>query len=184
MAIVLDTTYIAFKTSVTYTKKVAIMTNTKTLSNLQTALAMELTATHQYQLHAGVLDDWGMDLLATQMRTELQEELAHSEAFMVRILFLKGEPKMEFAKSPTQAKSLKAMFELDLKDEQAAIVFYSQASVQAAADGDIGTRQLFERIALEEEHHMSWLELQLDLLVRMGEPAYIAKHMPTPGTAT
>ena len=174
----------AINPSEPFETKVEMMTKSKTLNNLQTALAMELTATHQYQLHAGVLDDWGMDLLATQMRTELQEELAHSEAFMVRILFLKGEPKMEFAKSPTRAKSLKAMFELDSKDEKEAIVFYSQASVQAAADGDIGTRQLFERIAIEEEQHMSWLELQLDLLERMGEPAYIAKHMPTPGAAS
>ena len=141
---------------------------------------MELTATHQYQLHAAVLDDWGMTLLANQMRTELQEELGHSEAFLFRMLFLKGEPKLEFFRTPTQSKSLKAMFESDLNDEKEAIEFYTSASIQAAEDRDIGTRQLFERIAVEEEHHMSWLELQLDLLDRMGEPAYIAKHMPSP----
>lgn len=28
---------------------------------------------------------------------------------------------------------------------------------------------------------MSWLDLQLDLLSKMGEPAYIAKHMSAPG---
>ncbi len=158
------------------------MTNTKTLANLQQALSMELTAMHQYQLHAGVLDDWGMGLLATQMRTEMREELEHSEAFMVRMLFLKGEPKLELAKTPLQAKSLTDLFKYDLKDEKEAIDFYTKASMQAASDSDIGTRQLFERIALEEEHHMSWLELQLDLLQRMGEPAYIAKHLPSPTT--
>ncbi|SMP44491.1 bacterioferritin [Neorhodopirellula lusitana] len=156
------------------------MTKPQTLQNLQQALSMELTATHQYQLHAAVLDDWGMDLLATQMRSELREELDHSEAFLVRILFLKGEPKLELEKTPVQAKSLKEMFETDLKDEQEAINFYTEASIQASEDHDIGTRQLFERIALEEEGHMSWLELQLDLLQRMGEPAYISKHMPSP----
>ena len=33
------------------------MNRETTVSNLQTALAMELTASHQYQLHASVLSD-------------------------------------------------------------------------------------------------------------------------------
>lgn len=75
---------------------------------------------------------------------------------------------------------MKEMFEANLPDEKEAIEFYTKASIQASEDGDIGTRSLFERIALDEEEHMSWLELQLDLLARMGEPAYISKHMPSP----
>lgn len=153
------------------------MSTKETVSNLQKALAMELTAMHQYQLHACVLDDWGLDLLATKMRAEMQEELGHSEQFLVRILFLKGDPQLSFEKPPVRAASLKEMFATDLADEKQAIEFYTQASVNAAAENDIGTRQLFERIAVEEEQHMNWLELQLDLLKRMGEPAYIAKHM-------
>ncbi len=31
---------------------------------------------------------------------------------------------------------------------------------------------------------MSWLGLQNDLLQRMGEPTFIAKHMPSPAAAT
>ncbi|MEZ6138149.1 MAG: bacterioferritin [Pirellulaceae bacterium] len=153
------------------------MTKTRTIENLQRALSMELTATHQYQLHACVLDDWGMGLLATKMREELQEELGHSEGFLVRILFLKGDPKLTLEKTPVRATSLKQMFETDLADEKAAIEFYTTASIQAGEDRDIGSRQLFERIAIDEEGHANWLELQLDLLQRMGEPAYIAKHM-------
>lgn len=156
------------------------MSKKKTKQNLQTALSMELTAMHQYQLHACVLDEWGMDLLAAKMREEMLEEMEHSEAFLVRLLFLKGEPRVEHAKLPKKAESLQEMFELDLEDEKDAIVFYTKASAQAAEEGDIGGKQLFERIALDEEHHMSWLELQLDLLKRMGEPAYIAKHMAAP----
>ncbi len=154
------------------------MSKAKTLANLQTALSMELSAMHQYQLHACVLDDWGMELLATKMREEMQEELGHSEQFLVRMLFLKGDPKLALEKTPHRANSLKEMFEIDLADEKAAIDFYTAASIQASEERDIGSRQLFEQIALDEEGHMSWLELQLDLLARMGEPAYIAKHMP------
>ncbi len=61
---------------------------------------MELTAVHQYQLHAGVLDDWGLDILASKMREEMQEELGHSESFLQRLLFLKENPRLELAKLP------------------------------------------------------------------------------------
>ena len=155
------------------------MNRDETLRNLQTSLAMELTAAHQYQLHASVLTDWGMDLLATQMRKEMQEELDHSDAYIDRIMFLKGKPSLVLAKTPVLVQSLVEMFEADLADESDAIAFYTSAARQAADVGDIGTRTLFERIAMEEEGHMAWLELQLDLLKRMGEPAYISKHIST-----
>lgn len=157
------------------------MSKENTLKNLQTALAMELTAAHQYQLHASVLTDWGIDRLAAQMREEMQEELGHSDDYIERIMFLKGEPELVFAKPPAVAHSLKEMFESDLADEKEAIEFYTKAAREAYEDGDIGSRSLFERIVIDEEGHMGWLELQLDLLKRMGEPAYISKHMSAPG---
>ena len=157
------------------------MSKKETLKNLQTALAMELTAAHQYQLHASVLTDWGMDRLAIQMRQEMQEELGHSDEYISRIMFLKGKPSLVLAKTPVLVQSLVEMFETDLADENEAIAFYTTSASQAADAGDIGSRTLFERIALDEEGHMSWLELQLDLLKRMGEPAYVSKHISAPG---
>ncbi len=67
---------------------------------------------HQYQLHACVLDDWGMGLLATKMRAEMQEEPGHSEEYLNRLLFLKGESQLPFAKTPVCAQSLKELFEI------------------------------------------------------------------------
>lgn len=153
------------------------MTKANSIKNLQQALSMELTACHQYQLHAAVLDDWGLDLLAAKMREEMQEELGHSEKYLERILFLKGDPALTLQKAPVRAASLADLFKSDLADEKEAIEFYTVASQQASQDSDIGTRTLFESIVLDEEGHMAWLELQLDLIERMGEAAYIAKHM-------
>ncbi len=34
---------------------------------------------------------------------------------------------------------------------------------------------LFEKIAMDEEGHKAWLELQLELIERIGEQAYSAK---------
>jgi len=156
------------------------MTHETTLKNLQTALAMELTAAHQYQLHASTLSDWGIDLLAAKMREEMQEELGHSDDYIERIIFLKGEPDPVLAKSPVIAGSLLEMFESDLADEKEAIDFYTSAARQAEEDADIGTRLIFERIVLDEEGHMSWLDLQINLIKKMGEPAYISKNMSGP----
>jgi len=155
--------------------------NTNSLENLQKGLEMELAAVNQYMLHANVMEDWGLDLLAAKMREEMAEETGHAQDYIARIMFLKGDPKLKPAKVPGRAKSLAEMFKNDLADEEDAIRFYTDAARAASEVGDIGTRTLFEKILLDEEGHKAWLELQIDLLERMGEPAYIAKHMSVGG---
>ncbi|MCC5969519.1 MAG: bacterioferritin [Pararhodobacter sp.] len=155
------------------------MSTDVTLKNLNLALQMELSAAHQYQLHAHVLQDWGLEKLAEQMRGEMDEEIGHSDRFIERILFLKGDPQLEFGKKPQRAGTLVDMFRTDLADEEDAIVFYTKAAQQAGEVGDIGSRRLFEDIAMEEEGHKAWLELQLDLIKRLGEPVYSARFIDT-----
>lgn len=153
------------------------MSNAKTIENLNTALKMELSATHQYQMHAHVLDDWGLVGLADKMREEQAEELGHSDLFIERILFLKGDPEMALEKQPTRTTSLREMFQADLEDEEGAVAFYTRAATEAAEENDIGSRKLFETIALDEEGHKAWLDLQLDLLERLGEAVYSARFL-------
>jgi bacterioferritin len=126
----------------------------------------------QYLLHAHVLDDWGMGKLAAKMREEMHEELGHAGQFIDRILYLGGTPELVPAKKPVRAPNLKAMFEADRADEEEAIEVYSKSAKDAANANDIGTRVLFETIALDEEGHYGWLDLQLSLLERMGEPGF------------
>ena len=159
------------------------MNNKATMENLQQGLHMELTAAHQYQLHAHVLDDWGLDRLADQMRVEMQEELTHADDFIARILFFQGKADMDFYKKPAQADTLVAMFKADLADEEEAIEFYTKAAQHAMEVGDIGTRTLFEKIVLDEEGHKSWLELQLSLIERIGEKAFSAKYVSAIGSS-
>lgn len=151
--------------------------NAHTQENLQEAISMELAAVQQYLLHILTAEDWGLNKLAAKMREEMQEELGHAEEYARRLIFLGGSPVMKPAKTPAHAKSLKAMFESDLEDEKDAVTFYSEAARAAAEVNDIGTRELFERTAMDEEGHMAWLDLQLSLLDRMGEPAYIAMQI-------
>lgn len=151
------------------------MSNSATVDNLNKALQMEMSAAHQYQLHAHILDDWGLGKMASKMREEQAEEIGHSDRFIERILFLKGDPKIAFEKAPQRADSLVEMFTADLADEEAAIDFYVKAAREAYEANDVGSRALFEEIAMDEEGHKAWLELQLDLIERIGEQAYSAK---------
>jgi bacterioferritin len=151
------------------------------IAALQQALSMELTAVQQYLLHAHVLDDWGLDKLAAKIREEMQEELGHAGQFIDRILYLGGTPEVVPAKAPVKAESLKAMFESDRADEEEAIEVYTAAARAAGEAGDIGSRVLFETIALDEEGHWGWLDQQLGLLERMGEPAFMQVYFT--GTA-
>ena len=149
----------------------------RSIKNLQQALSMELTATHQYLLHAHVLEDWGLETLSAKMREEMQEELGHAGNFIDRILFLDGDPKVSEQKPAHRAESLKELFEADLKDEKEAIRFSTEAANAAREDDDVGTHAMFSRIVMDEEGHMDWLKQQLDLINRIGESSYIAQHM-------
>ncbi|QDC08173.1 bacterioferritin [Oceanicola sp. D3] len=153
------------------------MSNDTTLKNLNTALQMEMTAAHQYQLHAHLLDDWGLDLLAAQMREEFAEELGHSDRFLARIFELGGAPEMGFAETPKVASSLQDMFSSDLKDERDAIAFYTEAARAAWDAGDLASKALFEEIAIDEVGHQNWLDLQLGLMERLGLQAYTTKFV-------
>lgn len=150
------------------------MSNKKIIEFLQRAVKMEMTAAHQYQLHAHTLDDWGLTKLADQMREEMTEELGHSDLFIERLMFLKAKPELGFDKAPKQAETLPEMFAGDLADEEEAIAFYTEAALHATERGDIGTRAVFEKIVLDEEGHKGWLELQLSLIERLGEKTYSA----------
>ena len=154
------------------------MTNRdKSIENLQSALAMELTAANQYLLHAHTLEDWGLDKLAQRMRAEMQEELGHAGQFIDRILFLGGTPELAPTKTPKMAETLQGLFEDDKTEEQGAIAFYSQAARDAAEINDIGTRSLFETIVMDEEGHWDWLDRQIATLKRMGEPSFMSIYM-------
>ena len=79
-----------------------------------------------------------------------------------RLERLAGQPRFRFVKA-------------DLADEEEAIEFYLSAARQAYEANDVGSRMLFERIAMDEEGHKAWLELQLELIERIGDRAYSAK---------
>jgi bacterioferritin len=49
--------------------------------------------------------------------------------------------------------------------------------------GDITTAKLFEDILADEEHHIDYIETNLELIDRLGEQLYLAQLVDQPPTA-
>ena len=97
-------------------------------------------------------------------------------------MFLEGDPDVASGETVSRAQTLKDMFEADLRDEYEARSSYSKAASDCEEVGDIGSRELFIQIVHDEEGHIDWLETQISLLDRLGEPTYMQMYI-TPDTA-
>jgi len=148
--------------------------NEEVLKALQEALQAELTAVHQYLLHAKVCQNWGYERLAHHNREESQDELKHAEALMDRILFLKGDPNMTDMLPIKECDDVKEQLECDLALEMDALNRLNAAVKTATEAGDNVSRQLFDSILADENHHVDYLEGQLHVIQEIGLPNYLA----------
>jgi bacterioferritin len=151
--------------------------NDKVIACLQEVLKAELTAINQYFLHAEMLNNWGYKRLYAHTRKESIEEMKHAEELIERILFLEGEPNMSELFPLRIGKDVKAQFENDLKLELEAVPRLNEAIKVATEAGDNGSRELFEKILVDEEEHVDWLEAQLHMISEVGLQNYLAEQI-------
>ena len=144
---------------------------------LNEQLTAELTAINQYFLHAKMLKNWGIKELAEHEYKESIDEMKHADMLSDRILFLEGLPnfqalgKLRIGENPTE------ILRCDLALESEGVVVLREAVAYADSVGDYVSRQLFTRILDSEEEHIDWLETQLDLIERIGEPKYLLSKL-------
>ncbi|WP_115558811.1 bacterioferritin [Xanthomonas dyei] len=147
--------------------------DTKVIEYLNKVLYNELTAINQYFLHAKMLKNWGLKELAEHEYKESIDEMKHADKLSDRILFLEGLPnfqalgKLRIGENPTE------MFRCDLTLEREAVAVLREAVAYAETVNDYVSRQLLVDILESEEEHIDWLETQLDLGARIGEPNYL-----------
>jgi bacterioferritin len=151
--------------------------NEQVLMALNEALKAELTAVHQYLLHARMCQNWGYQRLAEHNRKESLEEMAHAEILMDRILSLKGTPSMTEVSPINVGNTVKAQLEIELALETEAIARLNAAVKAAAEAGDNASRQLFDKILLDEDQHVDYLEGQLHIIHEIGLDQYLAQQI-------
>lgn len=145
----------------------------KVIEFLNKVLYNELTAINQYFLHAKMLKNWGLNELAEHEYKESIDEMKHADVLSDRILFLEGLPnfqalgKLRIGENPTE------ILKCDLALESEAVLVLRDAVAYAESISDYVSRELFVKILDSEEEHIDWLETQLDLIERIGEPNYL-----------
>ena len=149
----------------------------KVVEYLNKGLRHELTAINQYWLHYRILDNWGFKELAKQWRKESIEEMEHADKFTERILFLDGFPNMQMLDPLRIGQNVKEVMECDLAAEIDARNLYQEAATHCHAVKDYVSRDLFEKLMKDEEHHIDFLETQLGLIEKVGLELYSQKHM-------
>ena len=149
----------------------------KVIDYLNKGLRSELTAINQYWLHYRILDNWGLKDLAKKWKAESIEEMHHADKFAHRILFLDGFPNMQVLDPLHIGQTVKEVLECDLRAEMHARALYEEAATHCHAVKDYVSRDLFEKLMKDEEHHIDFLETQLDLIKRIGLELYTQKHV-------
>ena len=153
----------------------------KVIEYLNKALRHELTAVNQYWLHYRLLDNWGYKTLAKQWRKESIEEMQHTDKLIERIIFLDGFPNMQTLESLHIGQNVKEVLERDLQAEVEARSLYEEAATHCHSAKDYVTRDLFEQLMTDEEHHIDFLETQLDLVAKLGLELYAQHHIDEMG---
>lgn len=143
------------------------------IAYLNKVLYNELTAINQYFLHAKMLKNWGLKELAEREYKASIEEMKHADALSDRILFLEGLPNFQALGKLRIGENPVEILRCDLALENEAVAVLREAVAYAESVGDYISRELFVEILDSEEEHIDWLETQLDLVQRIGEPNYL-----------
>ncbi|MFG3255891.1 bacterioferritin [Streptomyces sp. NPDC048172] len=147
---------------------------------LNEQLTAELTAINQYFLHAKMQENFGWPKLAEYTRAESFDEMKHAEVLTDRILFLDGLPNYQRLFHVRVGQTVTEMFQADRQIEVEAIDRLRRGIELMRSKGDITSAKLFEDILKDEEHHIDYLDTQLELVEKLGEPLYISQLIKQP----
>ena len=145
----------------------------KSVVLLNQAVADELSAVHQYMYWHFHLDDQGFGPLAMLLKRTAIIEMGHVEKLAERILFLKGDVKMELAAPVLTITEPAEILKKAAEMESGSARDYNQAAREAAENADSGSKQIFEALLADEEGHFDLFDKQLDNIKRFG-PSYLA----------
>jgi bacterioferritin len=144
---------------------------------LNEVLTGELTAVNQYFIHAKMCKNWGYERLHKKVRAESIGEMKHADELIERVLYLEGVPNLQRLGKVNVGQTVPEQLKLDLEVERTAIKLLNDGIELARSLGDNGSRELLEKILVNEEEHVDWIEAQLELLRQVGEPNYLAQQI-------
>lgn len=145
----------------------------KVIEYLNEALKNELTAINQYFLHAKMLKNWGITKLADFEYHESIDEMKHADKLAERILFLEGLPNFQLLGRLKIGETVEEILKSDLALENEAVPQLKEAIAHCETVRDYVSRDLFAHILENEEEHVDTIEMQFEMIGRMGLQNYI-----------
>lgn len=125
------------------------------------ALSLELSAVQQYSTQARLVASWGLSEAAASLRKEAQEELAHADRIIARMLAIGVAPGSSQLRPAGVGHDLSTLLLMNQQFEQDAIRLYESAVRHSASVGDHDSRMFFQELLQEEQHHLAELETWL-----------------------
>jgi bacterioferritin len=141
----------------------------KSIEFLNQTVAEELSAVHQYMYFHFHCDDQGFDLLAGLFKRTSIEEMLHVEKAAERILFLKGEVKMQASEPVQEIHDVRKMLERAAAMEAQSVKEYNEWANECGANADSATKRIFEDLVADEERHHDQFSNEMDNIDRFGE---------------
>jgi bacterioferritin len=152
------------------------------VERLNKVLTAELTAVHQYLLHAALCDNWGYERLEHHFKETVNEEVSHASGLIDHILYLDGTPNVERLDRVASGATVADLFKADLKFEQDDVQLLREAIAHCAKVGDFTTRHLLEHMVVDSEEHVDWFETQLEAVKQVGLERYLAEQLHKEGS--
>ncbi|MBS0182538.1 MAG: bacterioferritin [Nitrospira sp.] len=147
------------------------------LEHLNHVLKAELTAVHQYLLHAAMCKNWGYDRLHDYYSHVANEEVQHSAGLIDHILYLNGAPEVGQLDTVAQGQDVGALFRVDLDFEREDVELLRKAIAHCATVGDFTTRHLLEHMIEDSEEHVDWFETRLRTISQVGLDRFLSEQI-------
>jgi bacterioferritin len=154
-------------------RRSAMQGDPKVIQFLNTVLRNELTAINQYFLHSRQLNHWGVTRLGEYEYKESIAEMKHADHIIERVLFLGGLPNLQDLDKLLIGENVREVLDCDLKLEVQALGDLREAIAYAESVRDYASRDLLQSILKDEEEHVDFIEIQTDLIGRIGIENYI-----------
>ncbi len=141
----------------------------KSIELLNKAVADEMAAIHQYMYFHFHCDDQGFDLLASLFKKTAIEEMGHVEVAAERVLFLRGDVKMEVAEETLPIKDVRKMLERSAAMEEQSAKEYNEWANECGKKADSATKRIFEDLVADEERHYEQFTTEMENMDRFGD---------------
>ena len=143
------------------------------IAHLHAQLKNELTAINQYFVHYRMLKHWGLDKLAKKEYEESIGEMKHADWLMDRIFMLDGLPNLQDLGKLNIAENVPEMLQSDLALERGAQATIKDGIAYCESVRDYVSRDLLADILDDTEEHIDYLETQIGLVAKIGEPNWL-----------